>query len=268
MRKILISLIMIILLICTCVVISKGATIGNVDIWGIKTISEENDTIDEKNSELSTLVSVTYQSALASVEDSATKMENAKEEYEDKYLLLGNGDSYLQTEEYEIEFLWTKIGNYANDNDVEIKIDVTNSQISGRYDLNFTVVGKYPDVTQFIYDIENDSRLGFKIEDFKMVASESGVQGTFSCTEIKIDLESAGTTSSIVTDSSLIDGTTGSSSTNSDGSSSSSSSKSSKSSTNSAQTTNSNTLNTVSGTTSETNAANNTAGDVIDSYVE
>ena len=142
-------------------------------------------------------------------------MESTKAEYEDKAVLLGDSKYYLQTEEYKIEFLWTKLGNYAKDENVEIKIDVTNSQIAGRYNLNFEVFGQYTDVTQFIYDVENDSKLGFKIEDFKMqsggtvrtvdsdgneISSSSGVVGRFSCKEIRIDLKDVTTTTTATTE--------------------------------------------------------------------
>ena len=114
-------------------------------------------------------------------------MQDTKEQYEEKAKLLGNSKYYMQTEEYKIEFLWTKLGNYAHDENVEIKIDVSNSNISGRY----------TDVTQFIYDVENDSKLGFKIENFDMKSSTVstlknnsiyGVIGKFSCKDIRIDI--------------------------------------------------------------------------------
>jgi hypothetical protein len=244
---------MIILLICTGMVIANGVTLGSLEIWGVEKISEENDTIDQKNQQLSTLVSVTYPSALTTVTNSAKTMESTKEEYENKALLISNSNYSLQTEEYEIEFLWTKLGNYALDNDVEIKIDVTNSSISGRYDLNFTVDGDYPDVTQFIYDIENDSKLGFKIEKFKMISGSEGVTGTFSCTEIKIDLKDVDTTIT-VTNTDDTDNTANSSSgTNSTGTSSSSSStKSTGASSSTKSTTNSDSSNsTTENTTSD-----------------
>lgn len=189
MRKVLFTLLLILILVLSGITITKGLNIAKYDIWGIKDIIAKDEEIDNLNLQLSNLVSTTYPSTLKKLESSAQTMEKTKSEYESKALLISEKESNMQTEKYEIEFLWTKIGNYAQDNDVEIKIDVIDSQISGRYDLNFTVSGKYSDITQFIYDIENDSKLGFKIEKFKMVPNESGVQATFSCTEIKIDIE-------------------------------------------------------------------------------
>ena len=56
-------------------------------------------------------------------------------------------------------------------------------------DLSFTVDGKYVDITDFIYDIENDSKLGFKIDSFKMISgSDSEVIGSFVCQDIPLSV--------------------------------------------------------------------------------
>ena len=190
MRKLLFTLILCVLLVVSVLFIMKGIQKGKIDIFGIQQIKEKNAEIDEKNAQLASLTNQGYPAALKTVEAASAQMKKKKEEYEEKAALLGNSKYYMQTEEYKLEFLWTKLGNYADDEHVDIKIDVTNGQISGRYNLNFTVTGAYTDVTEFIYDIENDSKLGFKIENFSMI---SGVTGTFSCKDIKIALKESNT---------------------------------------------------------------------------
>ena len=189
MRKILLTLLIILLLLISVFVAVKGFQIGSLEIWGITSIKEKNEAIDYKNSQLSNLVSITYPNSQNELNTGAQDMQNAKKEYEDKAILVSNSKSYMQTEQYEIEFLWTRLGNFAEDENVKIKIDVVNSSTQGLYDLNFTIVGKYAAVTDFIYDLENDSKLGFKVEDFHMVSAENGVQGTFSCKEININIQ-------------------------------------------------------------------------------
>lgn len=189
MRKILFVLAIILLLIITVFTVVKGFDIGNISVWGVQDIIEQNDLIDTRNNELSNLVSIKYQNELATLEISAQTLEQTRKEYEDLAALTTDDTNYIQQEKYEIEFLWTRLGNYAKDENVKIKIDVKNSSITGLYDLNFTVEGNYPDVTTFIYDIENDSRLGFRIEDFSMSSITGGVSGTFSCKEISINIE-------------------------------------------------------------------------------
>lgn len=189
MRKILFSIIIILLLLGAGLTIANGLELGNFHVWGINAFVAENENIEKKNQELSDLVSVTYPNSIEQLNTASNTLDFTKKEYEDKAVLISNSKYYMQTEKYEIEFLWTKLGNYAQDNNVQIKIDVVNSGTAGLYDLNFTIAGEYKNVTQFIYDVENDSKLGFKIEGFNMASIEGVVQGTFSCKEISINID-------------------------------------------------------------------------------
>ena len=68
--------------------------------------------------------------------------------------------------------------------------------------LNFTAVGKYMAIMDFVSSLEDDSELGFRIEDFHMVPATDGtnLQATFSVTGIRVKTES--TTASVNTTSS------------------------------------------------------------------
>ena len=69
-----------------------------------------------------------------------------------------------------------------------MKMDIVrgSSTSENMYDLNFTVNGSYISIIDFISDIENDSTLGFKIENFHMSGSGDSLQVTFVCKEISI----------------------------------------------------------------------------------
>ena len=88
-----------------------------------------------------------------------------------------------QFQKYEIESLWVKIGNHAKSEGVVMKMDLLRGTGDDNYNLNFTVNGSYIGITNFISNIENDSQLGFKIENFSMVPSSSttDLQATFTC---------------------------------------------------------------------------------------
>ena len=64
-------------------------------------------------------------------------------------------------------------------------------------DINFTVSGTYNSVIEFVYDIEDDDRLGFEIKNFKMSKGGTGVQATFSAIGVPINSE---TITSLTTD--------------------------------------------------------------------
>ena len=68
------------------------------------------------------------------------------------------------------------------------------SGAANTYNLRFTATGSYISITDFISAIENDSTLGFKIEEFKMQPSGSDLQATFVCKDIAIAEVSATTT--------------------------------------------------------------------------
>ena len=194
MRKILFSLLIVLLLILTGFVISNGKPFQNT-VWGVSQIQAEDEEINKLNENLGNLINYTYPEAVTNLKNSSENLQQTKKKYEDEALMLAESGYSAQSEEYKIEFLWIKIQNYAKDNNVVMKMEVANSSTSGLYDLNFTFSGRYADVAQVIYSIENDSKLGFKIQNFSMVsiASESTdnlVQGSFSCKEIRIELKS------------------------------------------------------------------------------
>ena len=191
MRKVIFAILAVVLLIFTGFVIYRGTNIGKFEVWGIKQINEENDKIDSANADLGTLVNVSYPDAVTKLTNSGETMEETKREYEEQVAIASSSRSYLQTEKYKPEFLWTKIGNYGKDYKVTPKMQISNGSTNEVYNVTISAVGKYANIASFIYAIENDSRLGFKIEDFKMVSTTDGqVEGTFTCKEIRIDLKS------------------------------------------------------------------------------
>ena len=191
MRKILISILVCLLLIGSAFFMVNG--ISKVNIKGIKGLSEKNGQIEQKISDLSNVISVTYANTESNLKRTANTLQDSKTEYENQAALSNSqSPSYAsQLETYDIDYLWTKLGNYARDEKVVIKIDLVASGTSTNlYNLNFTTTGAYVNITNFIYDIENDSKLGFKIDEFKMNSSGDTLTATFSCKEVPIKVGS------------------------------------------------------------------------------
>lgn len=190
MRKILMGVLVALMLVGSAFVAVQG--VEKLNLYGFNDITEKNNEIDNKNSELSNVITVTYTNTESNLKQTAKKLTDTKTEYENQAILVAEsaGSSYaLKTEKYDIDYLWTKLGNYAKDEGVGIKIDVkANAADSRYYDLNFTVAGSYVGITDFIYDIENDSKLGYKIEDFSMYTINNDLQANFSCKDIAIDV--------------------------------------------------------------------------------
>ena len=110
----------------------------------------------------------------------------------EKYISACIESALNQTYENMIEFLLVRIENHAKTEGVSMNMVVTRSSSGAEnvYNLNFTATGSYVGIEEFITDIEDDSRLGYKIEEFKMNSSSEGgdtVQATFVCKDIKIE---------------------------------------------------------------------------------
>ena len=92
---------------------------------------------------------------------------------------------------YNIEYLWVKIGRHARKEGVNLKLDIKEGTAGDQTtkDLNFTVVGKYVGIIEFISAIEEDSELNFRVNDFILTPDGENLKATFNVTDIKIKLE-------------------------------------------------------------------------------
>lgn len=193
MRKILLGLVSIMLVALSVYTVIYGISIGNIQISGIPTIQEENEKLDKKIQVASSLRTKDYPQNVTLLESEYKKLMTEKESYE-QLLELGvdeNGQPINKIQEYEIEKIWVTMGIYAKKQGVDLKMDITsNNSISKTYDLKFTVTGGYIQITDFLYDIERDSTLVFKIENFKMVPGDSteNLSATFTCKDIKLNI--------------------------------------------------------------------------------
>lgn len=190
MRKSLIMLLILLLLVVVIFMIASSLSIGGFQILGIEKLGEKNKELDESIQELTKLSSSEYQKALKDVSESAKQYEATKENYEQLAEVSEEGSVMTanQLQKYEIEYLWTRIGSHATKENVILKMDVkenASSASTGYFDLEFAVTGTYVSLIDFIYDIENDSSLGFKIEDFKMTSGSV----RFKCSNIAINID-------------------------------------------------------------------------------
>lgn len=261
MKKLLL-LVLIGLLIALSVFIGiNGFEIGQLQILGFTGIQDKNAELDAKIQEASKLAEKDYKKAISTVEENAKELEQKKKEYEEMIdITVEDGEQVVnQIERYEVETLWVKLGNYATSEGAIMKMDIVKGVNSAQdtYDLNFTVNGSYISITDFISDIENDSTLGFKIEDFKMLPGNSKtgneLLATFTCKDIAIkDVTQTSNTDTeeVTTENDTDENTTSKDKTNTNTNSTS------KDNANTNTTSKDNTNNT---TTTNTNSSGNTA---------
>lgn len=188
MKKLLMLILIGLLLALSIFIVLQGFEVGKVEILAYTGIQDRNKQLDETIQQASKLADKDFKQAVSSVQDTSKQLEKVKKEYEDLTVVSSEGDiqASAQIERYEIETLWVKLGNYATSEGAIVKIDIVQGNTSGTYNLKFTVNGSYIAITDYISDIENDSTLGFKIEEFKMIPSGNELQATFICKDIAI----------------------------------------------------------------------------------
>ena len=172
MKKALISIIGVILLILICVSVFRGVSVGKLSIYSWNDIKDQSLNLDKKIEEANTEINQNYAKSLADRETATSNLKKLKGEYEEKVGL--NGEiGITQIEKYKIEYLWSIIGGYNKKEGVKVTLDIKETSIDETYNINFTVYGSYVGITDFLYDIENDDELNYRIKDFKIEPSST-----------------------------------------------------------------------------------------------
>lgn len=275
MKKILIGILIILLVVMAYFAVFSGISIGNFKVLGVTQIQEENDKLEQQIAQTEILQHSTYASQTEQLEKSVSNLLTAKEEYKELETVSTEGEIKEATkqETYKIEYLWTRIGSHATAEGVILKLDVQTGD-TGESDiknLSFTVTGNYIAIINFITSIEDDSELGFRIENFKILpgTDTNGREATFIVRNVKIKQENI--TSNVTTgqaqeNNNANTGNTNKENTNKESTNTENTNKEStntentnKENTNTVNTTNNNTANTVE-TTDTGTKTNETTG--------
>lgn len=171
MKKLLISIIIILMIGFCYAVGTKGIKAGALKLESIKDIQTASENLEEKFNKSKEISAQTYPNSIDDLDKVVKELKIAKQQYEAKTAGDSNATTSLgviQVDKYNIEYLWTIIGNYATKNGVKLTLDIKSTNTSDVYDLDFKVQGKYVGITDFIYNLEDDDELKFEISDFKI----------------------------------------------------------------------------------------------------
>lgn len=193
MRKILISILLVLLGVLAYFIITQGVSIGTIQVLSASEIIQLNNDLTDTINETNKKIKSDLQSKKSELNQSIDVLLANKESY---YKLANvsteNEINKANTEEmYNIEYLWVKIGRHARKEGVNIKLDIVEGSVGDEItkNLNFTVIGKYVGIIEFISAIEEDSELNFRINDFILVPNGENLQATFNVKDVKIKLE-------------------------------------------------------------------------------
>lgn len=194
MKKVLIGALIVLLVIMAYFAIFKGISIGKMEVLSVEQIQKQNDKLSEGITQVDTLMHTTYRTKTDELEQSVSSLLNAKEEYQDLASVSTQGElnQASKQESYKIEYLWTRIGSHATAEGVDLKLDIMAGE-TGESDvknLSFNITGDYRAIINFISSIEDDSQLGFRIENFKILpGSENARQASFVARNVRIKPE-------------------------------------------------------------------------------
>lgn len=171
MRKVLISILVVLLIILTYFLVFKDLKIAKWENKNINDIKSLNKKMNEQIDIAKQLNNQKYPESTTNLEKAIEELQIAKEKYESKLKYVSSDVQLgvVKVKEYKIERLWIALELYAKEENVELKLDILDTGTKDVYDLEVTVVGSYIGITDFIYDIEKDDTLGFKILNFKLV---------------------------------------------------------------------------------------------------
>ena len=194
MRKVLISILLVLLIILAGFTIFQGISIGSFQILGTEGIIKLNDDLTFEINQANTKIKSDLQSKKSELNEQVRQLLQNKEDY----FNLANVSTETeiikaQTQEiYDIAFLFLKIGRHGRAEGVNFRMDILSSDAgeTSVKNIAFTVNGAYSATIEFIRSLEDDSELQFRIEDFHMLPSGGeNLETTFNVNGIRINLE-------------------------------------------------------------------------------
>jgi len=167
----------------------KGIEIGNFKILSISQLKEKDNIVNQKIETASNITSKDYPNNIKNLEETFDEYLVQKQKYEQLSDITDkHKEEIYETKQYDIEYLWRILGKYATNRNLTLGIDVKKSEKDkNTYNLNFTVSGKYVNISQFITDIENNSDLYFRIYNFKISGNGEVIRSTFTVKNVSID---------------------------------------------------------------------------------
>lgn len=213
-KKILILfVVLVILVISIAVVFTTDISLGSFKSAAIFTISAGKNELNGLIEREAT-VKAEHQSVLDSLETAKNEYDVQKEKFENiDQATVDLVKEATKDEKYFIEYLWITLGNYANDNNLLIDVitpgstsastgEILNGSEQDSNQVNqdsvldtsiannsirIVVKGRYANVADFVYDVENDKELKFRLDNMKMVyKSNNQIEATFNILSLKV----------------------------------------------------------------------------------
>ena len=207
-NTIIMAVVLLVLIIVLVVVLTSDIDLGLFKNLSIANISEKKVTI-ETLIENEVKEKQKHETARNTLEVAKNQYELAKEKFDniDESTIATVKDATTD-EKYFIEYLWITLGNYATENNLLIDIitpgsrsdtvEITNSDGTkttvtlvdtsvANNSIKIIVKGRYANVADFVYEVENDKELKFKLDNIKMsYVANNSIEATFNVLSLKV----------------------------------------------------------------------------------
>lgn len=195
MRKNVFICICFILFFCFLLILNYGLNLGFYKVLSYDEIEDANINKKILLAEYDDKVNNEYKNKENEFRNALQNYNTSKDEYEK---LISEGqineemiEQYIDI--YDLSEISEIIDKYAKEKNTEIDFNVFNSEINyainSQYticDISFKVKGEYIDITDFIYSIEDDDRLNFEINDFKLINANDTLEASFNVKNIPV----------------------------------------------------------------------------------
>ena len=189
MRKLLLGVIIFLLIILGINIVTKGIAPFGFKIQSLGQIEESSKDLKNKIEESNRLIDTDFPKKIEELTTANNNMQKVKKEYLE-YVNKSSNEQIIAAKtlkSYAIEFLWTKLGTHAREEGVNLTFEIGSGGNSGGSTLDFIVDGSYIAITNFVYAIENDSDLDFRIQNFKLLPHQGEIlEAKFSVSGVTI----------------------------------------------------------------------------------
>lgn len=188
-KKLCLLIVSVLLVVAIVNVHRSGLEIRSFKVPSYNVITQKNETLNSDIKRLNDINTIDYNAATQLLAASQKNFKTRKSEYED----MASGASAAdiaeanKEENYLLDYLWIKIGNYAEANDIKVLIDPAPST----HTIKFDVSGQYISLINFIYDLENDKELAFNVDNIIMEGASNATSAKATFTVGGIDVITA-----------------------------------------------------------------------------
>lgn len=150
----------------------RGFEYGHYEVKPVNEVFNYGENIDTAKVSLAEALEG-YKKEKVELEEEKTNFDSIKAQYDSiSNETIEKIIEAYKTHNYDLEWLWIVLGNYAKTNNLEITIaepeNIKNeSKVLGN--LTLTVRGRYLDVVDFVFDVETDKELLFKLDNMNML---------------------------------------------------------------------------------------------------